>query len=599
MCRISGIIDPSRPIEELHLAVKTMSAILEKGGPDGQGTYLSDKYNLVFGHRRLALLDLSEAGHQPMTYGNGRYTITYNGEIYNYPQLKIELQKEGFIFKTHCDTEMILAAFAAWGTNAFERFNGMFAFALLDTENNKVYLVRDPSGIKPLYYYAGKNKLYFASEVKALKIFPELNQKDPSAKILLLAYGHIPEPNTTLKEVKMLPKGKYFTFDLKTGDGKLATFHQFQYVESISNRQDAISLIKEKLSNSVNLHLLSDAPIGVFLSGGIDSSLLALLAHQFIADNLNSLSLYYNEPKYSEKKYQDIVINAIKCRHRQYLLTGTEFSENFESIINDMDMPSTDGLNTWFISKYARESGLKAVLSGVGSDEMFGGYPSFRRMRKMKLLKKLPLSFLRSFQYSKKNKLKRLAFLSIPGVRGEYLYLRGRMLPSEIVSYTEFSEKYIWDILSEQEEMSDPKNDLLSYGNQASWMEMNLYMQNQLLRDSDVMSMAHGIEIRVPFLNKELVSTSLNFKSDLKYKGSFPKQLLIDSYKDLLPEPIWNRPKMGFSFPYKEWMKENEFVKNTMNDNLLFKSDYKKFNEGRLPWSHILSLMVMHHKINE
>ena len=598
MCRISGIVDPSRPIEELQLSVKRMSSILKKGGPDGEGIYISDKDHLVFGHRRLALLDLSEAGHQPMSYNNDQYNITYNGEIYNYPQLKIELEKEGFVFHTLCDTEMILAAFAAWGTKAFKKFNGMFAFALFDNRNDMIYLVRDPSGIKPLYYYYQKHKLYFSSEVKSLSIFPELDQQDPNAKILLLAYGHIPEPHTTLKEVKMLPKGTFFSFHTKSGNSKLTNFLQYQYFESISDKPEAMNLIFEKLSSSVSSHLLSDAPIGVFLSGGIDSSLLALLAHKKTGDHLNTLSLYYNELKYSEKKYQDLIIDTVKCRHRQFLLTGMEFSKHFESIVNDMDMPSTDGLNTWFISKYAKECGLKAVLSGVGSDEMFGGYPSFRRISNMKIAKKLPNSLLRSFQYSQKNKLKRLAFLSIPGCKGEYLYLRGRMLPSDIVPYSEVSQKKIWDILSE-EETTNMEIDSLSYGNQASWMEMNLYMQNQLLRDSDVMSMAHGVEIRVPFLEKDLVSAALSLTSKIKFKGHHPKQLLIDTFKKLIPEPIWNRPKMGFAFPYKEWMKDNEFVKNTMHKNALLGASYQKFNQGILPWSHILSLMVMHHKIGE
>lgn len=596
MCRIAGIIDPSKPMEILEHSVKRMCKILQHGGPDGEGLHISSENYLVFGHRRLALLDLSEAGHQPMSYDNGRYEITYNGEIYNYPQLKRELEKLGYSFKTVCDTEMILVAFAAWGINAFDKFNGMFAFALLDNKERKVYLVRDASGIKPLYYVNEGNKLYFASEERAFKIFPELNYEDPQAKVLLLAYGHLPEPVTTLKDVRMLQKGCCFTFELASGKNSLLNFSNYIYTEDIKDRQEAKNIIREQLSLSIKEHLLSDAPIGVFLSGGIDSSLIALLAHKHTGNNLNTLSLYFNEQNYSEKKYQDLIIGKANCRHAQFLLRGEDFSNNFERVLQDMDVPSTDGINTWFISKYAKESGLKAVLSGVGSDEIFGGYPSFRRMRMLKYFKKLPSFVLKTYQGSHINKLKRLAFLNIPGPKGEYLFLRGLMNPLDISKLLNIAEEDVWKILNQVP--SVPGINKLSLGNQASWMEMNLYMQNQLLRDSDIMSMAHGIEIRVPFLGKNFVNEAMRISSNLKYSGILPKQLLIDAFKGLLPELIWNRPKMGFTFPFKDWMHNNEFVRTTMNAEPRFNAMYKRFEEGNLPWSHLMAVMVLQNKIN-
>ena len=411
---------------------------------------------------------------------------------------------------------------------------------------------------------------------------------------MLLAYGHIPESITSLKDVKMLPKGNYLTFEIGTGKSELNCYKSFKYEEIIEDRMDAIDTVNKRLSEAVHGHLLSDAPIGVFLSGGIDSSLLTLLAHKYSGDHLNTLSIYFNEAKFSEKKFQDIVIEQANCNHKQYLLDGSYFSEHFEQVVNDMDQPSIDGINTWFISKYAKDSGLKAVLSGVGSDELFGGYPSFKRMRTLKILKKVPSFILQKLVTFSNNKVKRFAFLSIPGIRGEYLFLRGIFLPSDIAAILNIKEDEVWKILNEVPLVPENKN--LSMGNQASWMEMNLYMQNQLLRDSDVMSMAHGVEIRVPFLDNDVVETALKIDSKEKYSGKLPKQLLIDAFKNFLPKAIWDRPKMGFAFPFKEWLSNNNYVKRTIDSNESYKEIYKRFVKGELQWAHVMALIVLHAK---
>ncbi len=595
MCRIAGIIDPERKEDELLSDISEMCNILQHGGPDGQGTYISAKTHLAFGHRRLALLDLSEAGRQPMSYDKDRFQITYNGEIYNYPSLKKELEGKGYQFHTLCDTEMILVAFKEWGIEAFSKFKGMFAIALLDNVTQQVYLVRDASGIKPLYYFHSSKKLYFASEVRAFSIFRELNEKEVKAKILLLAYGHIPEPLTALKNVLMLGKGQFLQFDIASGKTKFSTFKSYAFSESIKERQQALNDINEKLEKSVSRHLLSDAPIGVFLSGGIDSSLLALLAHKRTGERLKTLSLYFNEAQFSEKKYQDIIIDQAKCDHAQFLLTGEEFSSHFERILNEMDSPTTDGINTWFISKYAKDYGLKAVLSGVGSDELFGGYPSFRRISVVKYFKKLPTFILKALSHSGK-KIKRLIFLSIPGATGEYLFLRGIYIPSEIAEILSIPENKVWEVLRSVPIV--PPIDKLNEKNQASWMELNLYMQNQLLRDSDVMSMAHGIEIRVPFLDPSLIDKALSISSKIKYSGLYPKQILIDSFDKLLPEAIWKRKKMGFTFPFKDWLKGNKFVEHTMTNNRSYQEVFNKFQSGKLSWAHVMAILVLEHKLN-
>ena len=569
-----------------------MCRILKHGGPDDEGFYSCAEQHLVLGHRRLALIDLSPGGHQPMSYAGERYWISYNGELYNYPELKTELSGAGYFFNTTSDTEVILAAFAAWGINAFRRFNGMFAFAPWDNKESAICLVRDASGIKPLYYALTKEGLAFASELRGFEPLPYLQEKNKNWPVYLLAYGHLPEPVTTLKEVRPLPKGTFLRYGINDGKWDISSFAFYNYKEEVSDREEAKALISDCLQRSVQRHLLSDAPIGVFLSGGLDSSIIATLAAKFHTSALKTLSIVFDEAKYSEKKYQDLVLQQLKCPNRQQVLNEKEFHENFPGIIKAMDLPGCDGINTWFISKYAKEAGLKAVLSGVGGDELFGGYPSFTRINAMNKMERIPSAFLKAGRNAGSKKLRRLSYLGLGGAKGSYLFLRGQFVPSSIARQLDASEKEVWNILEDQPELNNIRQ--LHPGNQASWIEMNLYMQNQLLRDSDVMSMAHGIEIRVPFLDREFVSLVMGIKAPVKYAGLLPKQLLIDSFKKELPEPVWNRPKMGFTFPFAEWLGKSEFVKDKMTmDGKKGTGNYNKFINGQMHWSQIMSLLLL------
>ncbi len=572
--------------------VKQMCDTLKHGGPDDEGFYSNEQHKLVLGHRRLSLIDLSSGGHQPMPYENERYWISYNGELYNFLQLKAELLTAGFTFKSASDTEVILAAFAAWGTNAFKRFNGMFAFALWDSKAAIMYLVRDRCGIKPLYFSQTANGLCFASEMRAFKAIPWLQQENKNWPVYLLAYGHLPEPVTTLENVSPLPKGSFLRYHCTTGKWDIERFGFTSYAETAANRDEAKYLIHQTLSQAVERHLISDAPIGVFLSGGLDSSIMAVLAGAHQRSGLKTLSIIFEEEKYSEKKYQNLVIEKLDCPNWQQTLSEKIFQQHLPRIIQDMDMPGCDGINTWFISRYARESGLKAVLSGVGGDELFGGYPSFNRMGAVKWIEKIPAAILKNTRYASSKKIRRLAYLSLGGAKGFYLFLRGQFVPHTIARQLGATENEVWKILDEQPQLDSI--DSLSRGNQASWIESNLYMQNQLLRDSDVMSMAHGIEIRVPFLDREFVNLVQNIRSDMKYSGVYPKQLLIDSFKNELPEQVWNRPKMGFSFPFNEWMQDSEFVKDTMQRSGASGTvSLKKFKAGDMHWSQLMSLLLL------
>ncbi|MEO9145242.1 MAG: asparagine synthase (glutamine-hydrolyzing) [Ginsengibacter sp.] len=588
MCRISGIINPSIPVPELKRTVKEMCRILQHGGPDDEGIFTEEEPHLVLGHRRLSLIDLSDCGHQPMSYGEGKYEITFNGEIYNYRELKSELKSSGCIFRTESDTEVILAAFATWGTASFQKLNGMFAFALWDKANKKLYLVRDPSGIKPLYYGLTKEGLAFASEIRGFDPISYLQEKNEWWPVYLMAYGHLPEPVTVLKKVQPLKKGTYLCYDVFTGVHTIQCYKKYFFEEEFTDKREAIHLLKTHLQKSVDRHLISNAPIGVFLSGGLDSGIVALLANADSHTRLNTLSLYFEEDEFSEKKYQDLLLQKMFCERNQHLLKEEEFHENLPQILRAMDQPSCDGINTWFISKCAKENGLKAVLSGLGGDELYGGYPSFKRMEKVGILENLPHQLLKSGKFTGLKRLRRMGYLSIEGVVGKYLFLRGQFIPYEIAEHLNMPEEQVWSILREQPVCEDISG--LNQFNQASWMEMNLFMQNQLLRDVDVMSMAHGIEIRVPFLDQDFTELSMKISSKVKAGGRLPKQLLIDSFKDILPAPIWDRPKMGFGFPFKKWLANDDFVKNLISPD---SKSYKSFVSGNMHWSQFLSLALI------
>ena len=588
MCRIAGITNAAYPINNLKCLVQSMCTTLQHGGPDDEGMFTDTENNLCFGHRRLSIIDISAAGHQPMLYQQNRYVITYNGELYNYLLLKADLKAMGFQFNTQSDTEVLLAAYTAWGTAAFEKLEGMFAFAIYDRQLGTVVLVRDAAGIKPLYYAITKEGLAFASEVRALQLLPYLQQVNKEWPVYLMAYGHLPEPITTLKEVKPLEKGTYLLYDIKAGTKKQVSYFQFTFLEKISVREEAVSLIKSGLEEAVAQHLISNAPIGVFLSGGLDSSIIALLANKHHL-KLKTVSLYFEDNKYSEKKYQDALKEKLTCNHQQFLLQENDFHIFLPAIIQAMDLPCCDGINTWFISKYAKESGLKAVLSGVGGDELYGGYPSFKRMNTALSLAHLPKAMLRTGRFTNSKKLKRLEYLSIDGAIGKYLFLRGQFIPFEIANFLGSTEKEVWEILSRKPQLENIS--YLTPPNQASWMEINLYMQNQLLRDADVMSMAHGVEIRLPFLDKSFMQLSLMIDSSIKYNGKLAKQLLIDAFKNDLPPLVWNRPKMGFTFPFKEWLSNDQYKGKQPNSPV---SDYHtRLKKNELHWSQFFTLHLL------
>ena len=320
---------------------------------------------------------------------------------------------------------------------------------------------------------------------------------------------------------------------------------------------------------------------------------MAVTASKFKQSQLNTLSLYFNEKQFSEKPYQDALIEKLQCNHHQFLLEEKDFNEKLPQILDSMDMPSCDGINTWFICQHAKDRGLKAVLSGLGGDELFGGYPSFNRMNRSLLLQQLPDMITSMGKRSKSKVLNRASYLRMDGIKGLYLFLRGHFNPTEIAYQLGGYEKDIWKTLDEQPGVTNISH--LDVKNQASWMEFHLYMQNQLLRDSDVMSMHHGVEIRVPFLDDHNIRLAFRISPEIKYHGPRVKQFLVNAFNSELPQQIWDRPKMGFSFPFAEWLTKSSYVKEVMTDNTgeLSKKNYTEFVKGNMHWSHLMSLLMV------
>jgi len=565
-----------------------MCQALKHGGPDDEGIFCDEKANLVFGHRRLSIIDLSQNGHQPMADVQQRVWITFNGEIYNYPDLKEKLLNLGAKFHSGTDTEVIIQAYLHWGMAAFSKLRGMFAFALYDVEKRLTYLVRDSSGVKPLYYHIKGGQLSFSSEVKALKKAGIANETDETWPVRFLAYGHIPEPYTTLKNVYSLSKGEFLCWHHDTCTYEMHSYHVVINETPIIDVEEAKEAIQAALKFSVGRQLIADAPIGVFLSGGIDSSLITLLANEEKKAQLKTISIYFNEKAYDERTYQTLVLKEIEGDKFAHLVKQEDFEEFLPQIIDDMDLPTTDGINTWFISKYAHEDGLKAVLSGVGADELFGGYPSFNRIKYLKSMRKIPTAIFTAANFFTSDRYKKISFLTYNHPLADYLLLRGHYTPADIAQILDIDLSQVEGILFNNKQM--PK--ISNYDEMdAAWFETNLYMQNQLLRDTDVMGMSHGLEVRVPFLDEDFKRMTENIAPAIRFDEYQPKKLLIDSFKHILPREVWDRSKMGFTFPLQQWMREHAEINNeSLYRGKKAKGIIKDFKSNTMHWSKVFAL---------
>lgn len=569
-----------------------MLAAVQHGGPDDEGIY-EDQF-VTMGHRRLSIIDLSQNGHQPMWINDGSLIIAFNGEIYNYLELKKELEELGCCFKTKTDTEVILACYQYWGTKCFYRFEGIFAFSLYDKKNGLFFLVRDHYGVKPLYYSINQEELIFASEVRAFKSLSTTVKENEDWPILFLAFGSIPQPYTTLENVKQLAPGSYLMIQLE--DWKYETSFYFRpqqhYDYKVHSKDEALAQIQYSIQKAVHKNLLSDAKIGIFLSGGIDSTLLTLIADQYLK-TVHTLSVNFDESEFDEHKYQlEALSRTENVEHTAHRVSEHMFWESLPDVWKAMDQPSIDAINSYFTAKFAKSEGIKAVLSGVGADEIFGGYASFKRIKWMRWMRKLPMKkelgrFLRNIKMS----WGRFVYLNLQGPIGDYLFLRGIHTPQEISRLLNIPEPKVWEVLRKVP-FSAPTN--LNDIEYASYLEAHIYMTNQLLKDTDYMAMWHGVEVRAPFLDIQLQKKVRSIPPSIRYKSTWPKYLLTASHDHLLPRNIIFRQKKGFTFPFEVWMlKSGARFKALLSTNPNHTQLYNQFKNGHGHWSKCWSLAVL------
>ncbi|MCC7330883.1 MAG: asparagine synthase (glutamine-hydrolyzing) [Gammaproteobacteria bacterium] len=577
MCRIAGIFHPGN--QTLSRDISRMTGAMRRGGPDDEGVYLDQDWPLAFGHRRLSIIDLSSGGHQPMAVEDGRLRIVFNGEIYNYRSLRDELRAAGWTFHTASDTEVILRAYQQWGTGCFARFNGMFALAILDRVANQLVLARDHAGIKPLYYWLGDGQLYFASEIRAFGQVSRPFHENPGWRMPFLAFGHLPEPETTLAGVKPLETGHCMVLSLPSLRATLQRYTAPVPPADVHDRQDALRLLRSGLEAAVARHLVSDAPIGLLLSGGIDSSILALLAKPVVGEHLVTLSITFDEARFSERRYQQIIVERIGGQHHDCLVTHEDFNRLMPEALEAMDQPTIDGINSFFISLHARQSGLKAVLAGHGADELFGGYPTFGYGRYYRVAQRLPRALLSLLGRMPDPRLGKLGYARLAGLVGENLTYRSLFPACRIARLLGTTEDEVLRRLARAAVPELPPG--LDDGSRISRIETGLFLQNQLLKDSDFMSMWHGLEIRVPFLDQELMALVYRIDGHLKFSDPLPKRLLIDAAGPELPEEVWNRPKQGFTFPFEQWMKDSPITAPRDSHEAEL---YREFKRGQLGW---------------
>ncbi len=585
MCRIAGVIGYKS--ENLERYARTMADAMAHGGPDDEGVYLHNQLSFCLAHRRLSIIDLSSLGHQPMCSEDGKVQIVFNGEIYNYVALKQELTAKGFRFKSGSDTEVLIYGYIHWGIDALlQKIKGMFAFIIADIVQQKIIAARDQNGIKPLYYAKHGGYFYFSSEVRAFKALNKHWPKNANWNIWFLTFGFIPEPITTLQDVFSLERGHYMVYNLQNHSSAITRYYQHQYDPVSVTYEEAVGTVKKLFNQSIERHLVADVPVGIFLSGGLDSSIITYAAKKLSPSTIHTLSIYFEDEKYSELPYQRIVSEDAGTIHNAYKIGFEEFAESWADIDKSLDQPSIDAINSYFICKYAKQNELKVVMSGLGGDEFFGGYNSFNRAKYYRQLRNV--AFLQPIvPFLQNYPLKKLAFLSKKMDASEYLFYRGLYTPKDVANILGISTKEVWDELNKFK--TSDNIDLLQPKNRVSLLESTVYMQSQLLKDSDVQSMWHSIELRVPFLDIDLVKYVNSLPPEIKYKDGRHKPLLIDAFKDTIPAAIWDRPKKGFTFPFDQWFKNVDVFNN---EQIVTPKFAKDFSKGNINFSRVWSIYL-------
>lgn len=618
MCGINGLLSSTVNADEKTKVVKKMNARLAHRGPDNEGIWLHE--NVCLGHRRLSIIDLSEESNQPFLSPDQQYVVVYNGELYNYRELKLELQRQAqgsqtppHIFHTNSDTEVVLAAYMRWGKECLQRFNGMFAFAIYDKNTQSLFLARDRMGVKPLYYHYTEEGFIFSSEIRAIlhcgfKHF-QLNREVVAEYAM---YQTVFAPNTIVKGIKMLMPGHYI--EIVNQKASIVQYHRFQGNPDLSNElsyRETCEKVNELLCLSVQGRLLADVPFGAFLSGGIDSSAVVGLMSKVSTETIQTFHVSFDEREFSEAVYAKQIAKKFNTKHHDIKLSPRDFLNQLPEALNAIDHPSGDGPNTYIVSKATKQAGISMALSGIGGDELFAGYDVFKRMHQLQ--QKAWVNAVPVIARKLGGKIIRLKNNSVSGRKIEELlaqekinfhtaYPLNRSLFTHAELLTLFPEANPFTNIKKLVNNIPLHNNLLL--SSVSLAESQTYLQNTLLRDTDQMSMAVALEVREPFLDYRLIEFVLNVRDSQKFPHT-PKKLLVDALGDVLPDNIVKRPKMGFTLPWQNWMKEDLKLFCELNINNLAKKNiflavslheiWQRFlnNDPTITWSRLWHLIVL------
>ena len=630
MCGIFGILVTNGPVPTNLLEQATDS--LSHRGPDDRGTVVirarnSRPLEIGLGSRRLAILDLSSQGHQPMQDPESGNWIVYNGEIYNFREIRTRLQSEGVRFDSQSDTEVLLKAYARWGEKCLGELRGMFAFAIWDAKKSRLVLGRDPMGIKPLYYCSTEKYFLFASELRTLLGTGLVPRKlDPAGLINYLNFGSLYDPITMIQGVTALEAGHFAVWE----NGRLTDAMYWDMAphgraETAASclagneaaRKNLEDEVYDTLDQAVRMQMVSDVPVGLFLSGGIDSSSLAGILHR-AGIHLNTFSIIFREAEYSEAEYSREVARVFAAEHQEIMVSQGDVLDAIPYALKAMDQPTIDGMNTYLISRQTRAAGIKVALSGLGGDELFAGYSTFRDVPRMERFAQFwgrcpsflrgPLMRMFARFASDTDKNRKLAALGEgPGsALHPYFLARALFTPEQrnalLASVDEAalvrSDAPLRESLSHAQE--------LDAINRVSYLEARCYMLNTLLRDSDAMSMGHGLELRVPLIDHALADKLMALPGVWKMNDNVPKPLLVHALKGALPGDIVHRKKQGFTLPFERWLRENLHpeVEAGLQDigqcalGPLLNHDsarrvWSDFLSGRTSWSRVWSLYVL------
>ncbi len=568
MCGICGFVHKNTRVQADQNVLRKMCLTITHRGPDDQGEIVLDQCGL--GMRRLSIIDLN-TGHQPISTPGLEYSIVFNGEIYNFKTIRQQLEQKGHVFKTHTDTEVILRGYAEWGVNICDKLNGMFGFAIWDRPKNRLFLARDRLGIKPLYYYLDNEKIVFGSEIKAILKCPDIESVvDPVALNQFLTFEYIPAPYSIFKKIRKLEPGHFLIY--QEGDVQIKSYWQLEPTEENWKEADAKEKLRELVQDSVKLRLVSDVPLGAFLSGGIDSTIIVSQMAKLMDQPVKTFSIGFKESSYNELKYARAVASKYNTEHHEFTLEANAL-ELTEKLIHHLDEPFGDFsiFPTFLVSTMARDF-VTVTLSGDGGDELFAGYDTYRAHgfdrrfyhRLPKIVKhKMIEPWTASLMPTEKKK---------GAINSIKRFVEGTTLPKSIkharwmvfLHEQERQQLFSEDIRSQLQ--PDPYDFLHNYAEhvcgldditQMGYMDVKTYLVDDILVKVDRMSMAASLEARVPFLDHRIVEFAFSLPPSLKMNGLKTKYLLINSFWDEMPPEVQNRDKQGFSIPIKNWIRED------------------------------------------